>query len=182
NLAGKERIKGKLGKLDFEISPESFYQLNSKQTTVLYDQIVKAANIKGFESILDLYCGIGSIGLYLADKVVEVRGIDNNRKNNIDNAKFYFGEILPHLNKFEKEGYTPDVLIVDPPRKGMDIKLLNYLQKAKVRKIVYVSCNPSTLAKNVNHLQKSYHPKYIIPVDMFPNTPHIEAVCLLERR
>lgn len=193
NLAGKEKIKGKLGKLDFEISPESFYQLNSKQTTVLYDQIVKAANIKGFESILDLYCGIGSIGLYLADKVVEVRGIDNNRKNindakefaqmnNIDNAKFYFGEILPHLNKFEKEGYTPDVLIVDPPRKGMDIKLLNYLQKAKVRKIVYVSCNPSTLAKNVNHLQKSYHPKYIIPVDMFPNTPHIEAVCLLERR
>src|SRR5690554_5355750 len=192
NLAGKEKIKGKLGKLDFEISPESFYQLNSKQTTVLYDQIVKAANIKGFESILDLYCGIGSIGLYLADKVVEVRGIDNNRKNindakefaemnNIDNAKFYIGEILPHLNKFEKEGYTPDVLIVDPPRKGMDIKLLNYLQKAKVRKIVYVSCNPSTLAKNVNHLQKSYHPKYIIPVDMFPNTPHVETVVLMSR-
>lgn len=193
NLAGKEKIKGILGKLQFEISPESFFQLNSKQTITLYDQIKRAANIKGFEKILDLYCGIGSIGLYLADSVVEVRGIDNNRKNindakefakmnNIENAHFFFGEILPHLNNFEKEGFIPDVLIVDPPRKGMDIKLLNYLQKAKVRKIVYVSCNPATLAKNVNHLKKAYDPKYVIPVDMFPNTPHVETVCLMSRK
>lgn len=192
NLAGKEKIKGKLGKLQFEISPESFFQLNSKQTITLYDQIKRAANIKGFEKVLDLYCGIGSIGLYLADSVVEVRGIDNNRKNindarefakmnNIENAHFFYGEILPHLNNFEKEGFIPDVLIVDPPRKGMDIKLLNYLQKAKVRKIVYVSCNPATLAKNVNHLKRAYDPKYVIPVDMFPNTPHVECVVLMSR-
>lgn len=193
NIAGKEKINGKLGRLDFEISPDSFFQLNTKQSTVLYDQIIKSAYIKGYEKVLDLYCGIGSIGLYLADKVTEVRGIDNNEenirnakdfasKNNINNASFYYGNILPHLNKFGKEGFVPDILIVDPPRKGMDLGLLNYLQKAKIKKIVYVSCNPSTLAKNVNHLQKSYDLKFIVPVDMFPNTPHIEAVCLLERR
>jgi 23S rRNA (uracil-5-)-methyltransferase RumA len=193
NLVGSKKIKGKLGKLDFEISPESFFQLNTKQSVVLYDQVVRAAGIKGYEKVLDLYCGIGSIGLYLADKVNEVRGIDiseenikNARdfaaKNNINNASFYYGNILPHLNKFEKEGFVPDILIVDPPRKGMDLNLLNYLQKAKVRKIVYVSCNPATLTKNVNHLQKAYDTKFVIPVDMFPFTPHIECVVLLERR
>ena len=193
NLAGSEKIKGKLGRLDFEISPESFFQLNTKQSIVLYDQIIRAANIKGYEKVLDLYCGIGSIGLYLADKVTEVRGIDNNeeniknakdfaKKNNIENASFYYGNILPHLNKFSKEGFVPDILIVDPPRKGMELSLLNYLQKAKIKKLVYVSCNPSTLAKNVNHLQKAYDTKFVVPVDMFPNTPHVECVVLMSRK
>jgi len=192
NIAGKEKIRGKLGKLDFEISPDSFFQLNSKQTITLYDQIKKAANLKGFEKVLDLYCGIGSIGLYLADAVTEVRGIDNNKKNiidarefaklnNIENAKFYYGEILPHLDNFEREGFVPDVLIVDPPRKGLDIKLINYLQKTRIKKIVYVSCNPATLAKNLNHLKKAYDPKFVIPIDMFPNTPHVECVVLMSR-
>jgi len=193
NLEGKEKIKGKLGYLEFEISADAFFQLNTKQTTVLYDNIIKAANIKGFENVVDLYCGIGSIGLYLSKSVQEVRGIDNNkenienakefaRMNNIDNAKFYYGEILPHLHNFDKEEFVIDILVIDPPRKGMELNLLNYLQKAKIRKIVYVSCNPSTLAKNINHLQKSYDLKYVQPIDMFPNTPHVESISLLERR
>ncbi len=193
NLAGQTKIKGKLGDLEFIISPTAFFQLNTKQTLVLYDEIIKAANLKGFEKVLDLYCGIGSIGLYLARHVEEVRGIDNNRENiedakefalmnGIQNSKFYFGEILPHLHNFQKEGYVPDVVIVDPPRRGMELNLLNYLQKAKVRKIVYVSCNPSTLAKNIDHLQRSYDLKYVVPIDLFPNTPHVESVSLLERR
>lgn len=192
-LEGKEKIKGMLGDLVFEISPEAFFQLNTKQTTVLYNEVIRAANFKGFEKVIDLYCGIGSIGLYLANKVKEVRGIDNNRENidnarefaqmnHIENAKFYFGEILPHLYQFSDEGFIPDLLIVDPPRKGMELKLLNALHKAKIRKIIYVSCNPATLAKNINHLQKNYNLKYIQPVDLFGNTPHVEAVALLERR
>jgi len=192
NISGSDKIKGKLGKLDFEISPQSFFQLNTKQSIVLYDEIIKIAKLKGYEKVLDLYCGIGSIGLYLADRVTEVRGIDNNeenilnakdfmKRNNIKNASFYYGNILPHLNKFQKEGFIPDVLIVDPPRRGIELNILNYLQKIKVKKIVYVSCNPSTLAKNLNHLQKAYDAKSIIPIDMFPNTPHVECIVLLER-
>lgn len=193
NLEGVEKIKGKLGKLDFLISPDAFFQLNTKQAITLYEQVIKSAYIKGYEKVLDLYCGIGSIGLYLAEHVEEVRGIDNSRENienakefaalnNIKNASFYYGEILPHLHQFEKEGFIPDILVVDPPRRGMELNLLNYLQKAKIRKIIYVSCNPATLAKNINHLQKSYDLKFVTPIDMFPNTPHVEAIVLLERR
>ena len=193
NLEGVEKIKGKLGKLDFLISPDAFFQLNTKQAITLYEQVIKSAYIKGYEKVLDLYCGIGSIGLYLAEHVEEVRGIDNSRENienakefaalnNIKNASFYYGEIIPHLHQFEKEGFIPDILVVDPPRRGMELNLLNYLQKAKIRKIIYVSCNPATLAKNINHLQKSYDLKFVTPIDMFPNTPHVETITLLERR
>lgn len=192
NLAGSEKIKGKLGHLEFQISPSAFFQLNTKQTTVLYDQVLKAGNFQGTEKALDLYCGIGSIGLYLANQVREVRGIDNNhdnienarefaKLNNIDNAKFYCGEILPLLQQFQEEGYIPDVIIVDPPRMGMELSLLNYLQKVKVKKLIYVSCNPSTLAKNIDHLQRNYKVEYVVPLDMFPQTPHVETVVLMSR-
>jgi 23S rRNA (uracil-5-)-methyltransferase RumA len=193
NIAGVDKIKGKLGKLDLLISPEAFFQLNTKQSIVMYDEVIKAANLKGFEKVLDLYCGIGSIGLYLADKVKEVKGIDNNRDNienarefakmnGIENSEFHYGEILPHLHSLSEKGYFPDVVIVDPPRRGMELNILNYLRVNKVRKIIYVSCNPATLAKNINHLQKSYDLKYVVPLDMFPNTPQVESISLLERR
>jgi len=193
NLEGKEKISGKLGNLNFEISPDAFFQLNSKQALVLYEQIKKTANLKGYEKVLDCYCGIGSIGMFLADSVKEVRGIDINResimnarefaeKNGIKNASFYYGNILPHLNDFYEEGFVPDVLVIDPPRRGIELNILNYIQKAKIKKIIYVSCNPATLAKNINHLQRTYDVKYVQPLDLFPNTSHVESVSLLMLR
>lgn len=189
-ICGEEKIKGKLGKLDFQISPNSFFQLNSKQTIKLYDTIKEVASLTGNENVIDLYCGIGSIGLYLADNAKKVYGVDNNsanivnakefaRINNIKNAEFYCGSILPNLEKFSKDGFKADVLIVDPPRRGIELQILNYLQKSKIKKIIYVSCNPSTLAKNLNHLQRNYEITFIQPFDMFPNTSNIECVCLL---
>lgn len=192
-LAGNEKINGTLGKLEFKISPDSFFQLNSSQTIKLYDEVKKAGNFTGNEKVVDLYCGIGSIGLYLADSVEKIYGVDINKaniknakefalNNGIDNAEFFCGNILPHLSKFESEGYKADVLIVDPPRRGMELQVLNYLQKSKIKKIIYVSCNPSTLAKNINHLQRNYKVSYIQPLDMFPNTANVETVVLLTKR
>ena len=189
--AGNKEIKGKLGDLNFLISPKAFFQLNEKQTKVLYEQIKKACNLTGKENVLDCYCGIGSIGMYLAKDAKEVRGIDTNKEgienakkfakiNKIDNAKFYYGNILPHFNDFLKEGFVPDVLICDPPRKGMDLNFINFLKKTKIKKIIYVSCNPSTLAKNVNHLKKEYRLESIQPIDMFPWTSNVEAVVTLK--
>lgn len=192
-IAGSEKIKGKLGKLEFNISPDSFFQLNSSQTIKLYDEVKKAGKFTGNEKVIDLYCGIGSIGLYLADSVAKVYGVDNNKaniknakefaeENNIKNAEFYCGNILPYLTKFESEGYKADVLIVDPPRRGMELQVLNYLQKSKIKKIIYVSCNPATLAKNINHLQRNYKVESIQPLDMFPNTANVECVVVLNRK
>ena len=176
--------------LNFEISPNAFFQLNTKQTTVLYDEIRKAINPKGDENVLDLYCGIGSIGMSLAESVKEVRGIDINidsindardfsKLNGIKNCKYYCGNIIKNLEEFKNEGFNADVVIIDPPRKGVELQLLNYFQKAKFKKIVYVSCNPSTLVKNLNHLQKEYTISFVQPIDMFPMTSHVETVVLL---
>lgn len=192
-VKGNDAIEGKLGTLKFKISPKAFMQLNTNQTTVLYNEIKKACSLTGNEKVLDCYCGIGSIGMFLSNASKEVRGIDVNEEgiedakefaklNKINNIKFYNGNILPHLEQFEREGFIPDIVVVDPPRKGLDLKFINYLQKKKIKKIVYVSCNPATLAKNINHLQKNYNIKYVQPVDMFPNTANVECVVCLERR
>lgn len=189
-LDGEDQIDGKLGDLEFSISPNAFFQLNSKQTSVLYDEVINALEPTGNEKVLDLYCGIGSIGLYVANKVKEVRGIDINQEsitnanqfalnNGLNNAKFYAGNILKQLEKFDKEGFIPDVVVVDPPRRGVELQVINYLQKKKVKKIIYVSCNPSTFVKNLNHLQKEYAVKYIQPLDMFPQTSNVELVSKL---
>lgn len=193
NVSGEKMINGKLGNLNFQISPQAFFQLNNLQTVKLYDEIKKACQLTGNEKVLDCYCGIGSIGMYIADNALEVRGIDTNGEgienarnfakiNKVNNAKFYKGDILPHLHQFEKVGFVPDVLVVDPPRKGLELNIINYLQNSKIKKIVYVSCNPSTLAKNINHLQKSYKVEYVQPIDMFPHTSNVEAVTLLQRK
>lgn len=193
NVNGEKMINGVLGDLEFKISPQAFFQLNTVQTVKLYDKIKEACNLTGKEKVLDCYCGIGSIGMYLADKALEIRGIDTNGEgienakefalmNKVKNAKFYKGDILPHLHQFEKNGFIPDVLVVDPPRRGLELNIINYLQTSKIKRIVYVSCNPATLAKNINHLQKNYVVKYVQPIDMFPHTANVEAVCLLERK
>lgn len=192
HLEGTTKIQGLLKDLPFTISPDAFFQLNTKQTINLYEQIKKSANLKGYEKVLDLYCGIGSIGLYLAHQAKEVRGIDISKEsilnakefaamNKITNASFYYGNILPHLNHFTEEGFIPDVLIIDPPRRGVELNILNYIQKNQVKKIIYVSCNPATLVKNLNHLQKNYSIKFVQPIDMFPNTAHVETVVLITR-
>lgn len=193
NVSGEKMINGKLGNLNFQISPQAFFQLNNLQTVKLYDEIKKACQLTGQEKVLDCYCGIGSIGMYIADNALEVRGIDTNGEgienarnfakiNKVNNAKFYKGDILPHLHQFAKDGFVPDVLVVDPPRKGLELNIINYLQNSKIKKIVYVSCNPSTLAKNINHLQKTYKVEYVQPIDMFPHTSNVEAVCCLKLR
>lgn len=190
---GKKAIEGRLKNLKFLISPKAFFQLNTKQAVTLYDEIIKACKLTGKEKIVDCYCGIGSIGMMLAHNALEVRGIDINKEgirdamlfsnlNDIKNISFYTGNIIPHLEQFAEKGFTPDIAIVNPPRKGLDINFINYLKKSKIKKIVYVSCNPATLTKNLNHLQKEYIIRYVQPVDMFPQTANAECVVCLERR
>ena len=192
-VAGTETITEQLGDFKFELLPHAFFQLNLEQTNKLYNEIINLAKLKGYENVIDGYCGVGTIGIFLSKYVKEVRGIDNNKEaiqnanenvklNGINNAKFYSGNILSYINKWENEGFIPDVLVVDPPRTGLELRLLNYLQTNPVKKIIYVSCNPSTLAKNCNHLQKKYHILDIQPLDMFPNTSNVECVVCLERR
>ena len=193
HLAGEKTIEEKLGNITFSLLPTSFFQLNFLQTVRLYDEVKKAANLSGNELVIDGFCGVGAIGLWLSDKAKEVRGIDFNNeaiqsaketaaKNGITNVSFFSGNLLPHLDKWKKDGYKADVFIVNPPRSGLDIKLINYLQDNPVKKIIYVSCNPSTLAKNVSHLQSKYKVRYIQPIDMFPQTANVECVVLLEKR
>ena len=190
---GNEKIHGKLGHLDFYISPTAFFQLNMDQTVVLYYKIKEIGKFNKKETMVDTYCGIGSIGLYLANTFKEIRGVDINieaiedarevaKINNIDNASFYVGDVLTRLHDFENDGFIPDVLVIDPPRRGLDLNMINFLKKSKINKIVYVSCNPSTLVKNINHLQNNYSIRTIQPIDMFPQTSSVETIVLLVRK
>lgn len=188
-LYGDEKINVSIGDVLFEVSPHSFFQVNPIQTKVLYD---KAGELLGekVNHLYDLYCGIGSIGLYLSDKADKITGIEivesavedakrNAKLNNITNANYLCGaseEILPQL---VKKGEKADAVILDPPRKGCSIKLLECLLETEVEKIVYISCNPATLARDLNILAEKYTISPITPVDMFPNTHHVESVVKL---
>ena len=194
-LFGKPYIEEKLGDLTFEISANSFFQTNTLQGEVLYNEVLKAANLRGDEIVFDLYCGAGSIALYLAKKAKEVFGfevirsslenaIKNAKNNKIKNAVF----LKANLDTFFKSGQLPrripkpDIVIVDPPRAGMHPDMTNYLHKFKAKKIVYVSCNPTTQARDAKILyEKGYHIKSAVMVDMFPHTPHIETVVLFSK-
>jgi 23S rRNA (uracil1939-C5)-methyltransferase len=194
-LFGKPYIEEKLGDLTFEISANSFFQTNTLQGEFLYNEVLKAANLKGNEIVFDLYCGAGSIALYLAKKAKEVFGFEvirsslenaakNAKINKIKNAAF----LKANLDTFFKSGQLPrripkpDVVIVDPPRAGMHPDMTNYLHKFKAKKIVYVSCNPTTQARDAKVLaEKGYHIKSAVMVDMFPHTPHIETVVLFSK-
>ena len=194
-LFGKPYIEEKLGNLTFEISANSFFQTNTLQGEVLYNEVLKAADLKGNEIVFDLYCGAGSIALYLAKKAKEVFGFEvirsslenatkNAKNNKIKNAVF----LKANLDTFFKSGQLPrripkpDIVIVDPPRAGMHPDMTNYLHKFKAKKIVYVSCNPTTQARDAKVLyEKGYHIKSAVMVDMFPHTPHIETVVLFSK-
>lgn len=187
HLRGEEVIQETLGDLNFELSARAFFQLNPTQTIKLYDEVKNAANLTGKEKIADAYCGVGTIGLWLADGASEVRGMDtidaaiidaqkNADKHGIKNATYVTGTAEHWLPKWVEEGWRPDVVVVDPPRTGCDQKLLNAIKKVKPKKFIYVSCNPSTLAKDIDYLSKDYKVEYMQPVDMFPHTAHVECV------
>lgn len=189
-LEGREFIQETLGELEFELSARTFFQLNPEQTVNLYNVVKEAAGLTGVEKVVDAYCGVGTIGLWLADGADEIRGMDviadsiedaekNAERHGISHATYVVGKAEQVLPQWAKEGWKPDVLVVDPPRTGLDQQLLNTILKVKPKKIVYVSCNPSTLAKDISVLVSKYKVGYIQPVDMFPQTSHIESVTSL---
>lgn len=190
NLEGNEFIQETLGDLSFELSARTFFQLNPEQTVKLYNEVKEAAQLTGSEKVVDAYCGVGTIGLWVADKAAEIRGMDvipesiedakkNAARHGIKHAKFETGKAEVILPKWAKEGWKPDVVIVDPPRTGLDQQLLSTILKIKPQKLVYVSCNPSTLAKDIDVLAKKYKVDYIQPIDMFPHTSNVECCSLL---
>lgn len=191
-LYGKDTIHEELGELAFDLSARAFFQLNPTQTVKLYDEIKRAAQLTGNESIVDAYCGVGTIGLWLSDGAKEIRGMDVIHESVVDakanatkqgiTAKYVTGTAEKWLELWSNEGFVPDVLTVDPPRTGLDDSLLKTILKVQPKRFVYTSCNPSTLAKDLQQLTKVYDIKYIQPVDMFPQTAQVEAVTLLERK
>ncbi len=191
NLDGSDFIQETLGDLQFELSARTFFQLNPEQTVKLYNEVKRAAALTGKEKVADAYCGVGTIGLWVADQAAEIRGMDiikesiedakkNAARHGIKHAQYVVGKAEEWLPKWTKEGWKPDVIIVDPPRTGLDQQLLKTILKVQPKKVVYVSCNPSTLAKDISVLSSKYKVNGIQPVDMFPQTAHVEAVTLLE--
>lgn len=191
-LWGKDTIDESLGDVKFSLSPRAFFQLNPSQTVKLYGAAKEAAGLTGSEMVVDAYCGVGTIALWLAPDAKRVRGIEvipeaiedakrNAEKSGITNAEFYVGKAEELLPKWVKQGERPDVVVVDPPRVGCDKALLDAVLKAKPKRFVYVSCNPSTLARDVAHLLKTYRLEWVQPVDMFPHTSHVECVIGMQR-
>ena len=192
---GAERMKERLGDLTFELSPRAFFQLNPEQTAKLYDRAKAAAALTGKETVVDAYSGVGTIALWLARGAHEVRGIEavpeavedarrNAKANGIENASFHTGRAEELLPQWSEAGFRPDVVVVDPPRSGCDRQLLDALTRIRPQRIVYVSCNPSTLAKDAAVLLANglYRLASVEPVDMFPHTAHVECVALMVRK
>ena len=192
---GKEYITDKIGDISYEISPLSFFQVNPHQTWKLYSKALEYADLHGEETVWDLYCGIGTISLFLAQKAKFVRGVEivsaaiedarrNARLNEIDNVEFFVGkaeEVLPR--EYEKNGVYADVIVVDPPRKGCDEMLLKTILKMQPKRVVYVSCDSATLARDLRFLcDNGYELKKVCGVDQFPQTVHVETVVLLSHK
>ena len=194
-LYGKGYIEDILCGCRFRISPKSFYQINPVQTEVLYGKAIEFANLKGNETVLDTYCGIGTIGIIAAKNGAgnvigaELNGdavrdaIVNARANNLKNIRFYKADAGEFMREATDEDEKPDVVFMDPPRAGSDRKFLDSLIKMSPKKVVYVSCNPETLARDLAYLTQNspYKAQKIQPVDMFPHTAHIECVVMLTK-
>ena len=193
-LAGASTITDTLNGLKFKISAHSFYQVNPQQTEVLYNEAIKQAGLTGNETVIDAYCGIGTISLNLAEHARKVYGVEivpeaiadakmNAQLNHIDNVDFEVGNAEEWMSKWESQGIKPDVIMVDPPRKGLTTSLIHSAAAMNPKKIVYVSCNPATLVRDIQQfMDEGYHVfQPIQPVDQFPMTQHIESVTLLER-
>ena len=191
---GKEYITDKIGEISYEISPLSFFQVNPKQTGKLYAKALEYADLHGEETVWDLYCGIGTISLFLAKNAKFVRGVEivpaaiedarrNARLNNINNVEFFVGkaeEVLPR--EYEKNSVYADVIVVDPPRKGCDETLLKTILEMSPKRVVYVSCDSATLARDLKYLcNNGYELTKVCGVDQFPQTVHVETVVLMSR-
>jgi 23S rRNA (uracil1939-C5)-methyltransferase len=192
-LWGRDALIDELCGLQFKISARSFFQVNPLQTAVLYNKALEYAALNGTETVLDLYCGIGTISLLLAGRSRQVIGVEyvedavvdarnNAEMNGISNVDFYAGDAGTVLENLAGEGINFDVAVLDPPRAGCDAKVLRILANLKVPRIVYVSCNPASLARDLKLLaEMGYGLKEAQPVDMFPQTSHVETVVLMSR-
>jgi 23S rRNA (uracil1939-C5)-methyltransferase len=192
-VKGKAHLEEQLSGLTFRISPEAFFQTNTEMAERLYGTAIELAGLTGRERVLDLFCGIGTIALAMALDAGEVWGveiveqavadaIENARLNGVDNASFFAGDVRLAMRPLLERSGKPDVVVVDPPRAGLSQKVVRRVLEAEAKRIVYVSCNPTTLAPNARQMADAgYELKTVRPVDMFPQTPHIECVALLER-
>ena len=192
-LYGKDYITDILGDYKFKISPLSFYQVNPVQTEILYNIAKEFADLQGSETVFDLYSGIGTISIFIADEAKKVYGVEvvepavkdakeNAEINEIKNVEFISGEAEKVVPEMYQKGIKADVVFVDPPRKGCDEKLLETIKEMKAEKVVYISCKPATLARDLKYLTNNgYELKKVQPVDMFPQTSHVETVVLLCR-
>lgn len=189
HLAGNKSLVIEENGLKLKLSPASFFQLNTKQAFELYQQVANV--IPECDLLVEAYCGIGTMSLLMAERAKEVIGIEivnsaiknaneNARLNHIEHAKFIVGDAAEETTKISKRRKI-DVLLLDPPRSGIDEAMMDCIMRSKIKTIVYVSCNPATLAKNLKELGYRYQVQRIIPLDMFPNTPHVESVVLLTK-
>ncbi len=194
NIFGNGYIEDKLGDYIFKISPLSFYQVNPIQVKKLYNIGVEMAQISKEDTVFDLYCGIGTISLFMSKYAKKVYGIEiireaidaaneNAKINNVNNTEFYAGDVEIVLDDLIKnKGITADIVMFDPPRKGLDRNTINNILMIKPKKIVYISCNPATLIRDLALFEELYEIKTIVPVDMFPWTSHVECVAVLQLR
>jgi len=193
-LWGADTIEDQLLGLDFAISPSSFYQVNPQQTEKLYASAIEQAGLTGNETVIDAYSGIGTISLAMASHAKKVYGVEvvssavqdaklNAAKNGIENAEFVVEKAEIQMKKWAEDGLDPDVLVVDPPRKGLAPEFIEATGEMKPKKIVYVSCNPATLVRDITLLKdQGYNVNQPIqPVDQFPQTTHIESITVLSR-
>jgi 23S rRNA (uracil1939-C5)-methyltransferase len=186
-LSGEGKIRDRIGDYEFQVSANSFFQTNTSGAARLYEKVVEYAGLKGSETVLDLYCGTGTIPIFLSRYAKEITGIEivesavadaekNCRDNGVTNCSFILGDIRKKLDDFKNR---PDVLVIDPPRAGMHKDIPPKIMEMGVKTIVYVSCNPATMARDINAMQEKYKLEEIQPVDMFPHTFHIESVAKL---
>lgn len=186
----KSNIIGKIGDKKFEISPVAFFQVNTEQTVNLYNYILEEIKKHDFPNVLDLYCGTGTIGIYISDYARHVIGVEinpvsvenaeiNKKLNNVNNIEFMVGDTKKVLNG---ANFAADIIIVDPPRAGLEREVVDDLIKLNSKEIIYVSCDPVTLARDLKLLKEFYEVEIIIPFDMFPNTYHVENFCILKRK
>ncbi len=192
-LWGRPTIEDRIGKLSFGISAQSFFQVHTAQADVLYQKALEYADLNGNETVIDAYCGTGTISLFLAQKAKKVYGIEivapairdakkNAQANHITNAEFLVGDAVEVMPRLYEQGVRADVVVVDPPRSGCDRIVLETFARMNPERIVYVSCNPASLARDIAVLDElGYRAEEVQPVDMFPQTSHVESVALLRR-
>lgn len=190
HVGGKRQITETLGDFYYDLSPDSFFQLNPKQATAMYGEIETQAGLNGNETVVDAFCGTGTIGIWLSKNAKEVRGMDiikegiadakkNAQLNERENVHYEVGDAYVIMEKWIEEGFKPDVITVDPPRTGLGTKAVDLINRVQPHTFVYTSCNPSTLSKDLAHLTKKFKVVNIQPIDMFPQTAQVEVVVKL---